>query len=161
MDAAHAASVRLLLKQIVSGTPGPWLDAWVIRALTRPPVSRLTCGLIVAAYVVVIGVIDYLSGSAISLQVFYLAPIALALAWFGLFAAFITSLCSILSRVGGDYLLGAEYTRRPSIIWNMLAFLATYMIVAWILQSFISLRRELEERVKSRTAALAEEVLAR
>lgn len=153
--------MRLLLRQITSGTPGLWLDAWLLRVLTRPPAKRLTCILIVAAHIIGIGLVDYVTGSAISLQVFYLAPIALALAWFGLAAAFITSVCSIISRVGGDYLLGAEYTRWPTIIWNVLAFLATYMIVAWILQSFITLRRELEERVKSRTAALAEEVLAR
>lgn len=116
---------------------------------------------IVAVYVVVIGLIDYASGTTISLQVFYLAPIALALAWLGFFAAFVTSVCSIIVRVGGDYLLGAEYTRRPSIGWNMMGFLATYMVVAWILRAFITLRRELEERVRSRTAALAEEVRAR
>jgi len=116
---------------------------------------------IIAAYVIVIGLIDYATGKAISMQVFYLAPIALALAWLGFFAAFVTSLCSVVARVGGDYLLGAEYTRWPGIAWNIVGFLATYMIVAWILQAFISLRRELEGRVQSRTAALATEVRAR
>jgi signal transduction histidine kinase len=153
--------VSQLLQRVTSGKLGPRADAWVLRILTRPAVSRLTCVMIVAAYVSVIGIIDYLSGTTLSLQVFYLAPIALALAWLGFFASFITSVCSIVVRVGGDYLLGADYTRRASIFWNMTGFLATYMIVAWILQAFIKLQRELEERVESRTAALAEEVTAR
>src|SRR5258708_1417262 len=147
--------------QITSVGLGSRLDSWVLRILTRPPVTRLTCVLIVAAYVILIGIIDYISGTTISLQVFYLVPIALALAWLGFFAAFVTAACSIIARVGGDYLLGAEYTPRPSIFWNTLGFFTTYMIVVWILQSFITLRRELEERVSSRTAALAREVLAR
>jgi signal transduction histidine kinase len=141
--------------------PADWFDSWVLRILTQPPVDRSTRVLIVVVYVIVIGLIDYASGTTISLQVFYLAPIALALAWLGLFAAFITSVCSIIVRVGGDYLLGAEYTRRPTLGWNLMGFLATYMIVAWILRAFITLRRELEERVRSRTAALAAEVRAR
>ncbi len=117
--------------------------------------------LVIAAYVALIGIIDYLTGTAVSLQVFYLAPILLAQAWLGLFAAFITSVCSIVVRVGGDYMLGAEYTRRPSIVWNMLGFLATYMTVAWILQSLIKLRGELEDRVMARTVALEKEVIVR
>jgi signal transduction histidine kinase len=150
-----------LLQQFTPGKLAPRLDAWVLRVLTHPPGTRQTRIMIVAAYIIGLGVIDYLTGTTLSLQVFYLAPIALALAWLGFFAAFIASVFSIIARVGGDYLLGAEYTRRPSIVWNTLGFLATYVILAWILQSFITLRRELEERVRSRTAALAQEVLAR
>ena len=153
--------MRDLLQQLTNGKLGPRLDSWLLRILTRPPVSRLTCALIIGTYVAVIGMVDYASGTAISLQVFYLVPIALALAWLGFFAAFVTAVCSIIARVGGDYLLGAEYTRRPSIVWNTLGFLATYIIVAWILQSLIKLRREMEERVIARSAALAQEILAR
>ena len=153
--------MRRLLQQVASGEIGSRLDPWIIRVLTRPAFSRPVCALIVAAYVVLIGLVDYLSGTAISLQVFYLAPIALALAWLGFFAAFVTSVASIVARVGGDWLLGAEYTQRPSIIWNCLGFLGTYLAVVWILHAFINLRRELEDRVRSRSDALAKEVLAR
>ena len=153
--------MRQLFQRISPAEVGSGLNGWVLRVLTRPRVSRWVCVVIVSVLVAVIGLIDYASGTTISLQVFYLVPIALALAWLGFFAAFVASVCSIIVRVGGDYILGADYTRRPSIIWNTLGFLATYMVVSWILESFIKLRAELEERVKSRTAALAEEVLAR
>ena len=43
----------------------------------------------------------------------------------------------------------------------MLGFLAVYLIFARVLQSFISLRRELEARISARTAELAREVAAR
>ncbi|HEY4247533.1 MAG TPA: sensor histidine kinase [Lacunisphaera sp.] len=153
--------MRQLLPQFNPGRLAPRRDAWVLRILTDPPGNRLTRALIVAAYIVGLGIVDYFTGTTLSLQVFYLAPIALALAWLGFPAAVVASVCSIAARVGGDYILGAEYTRRPSIVWNTLGFLATYVILAWILQAFITLRRELEERVNSRTAALATEVLAR
>ena len=121
----HATLVRQLLPQFTPGKLAPRRDAWVLRILTPPPGNRLTRILIVAAYIISLGIVDCLSGTTLSLQVFYLAPIALALAWLGFFAAFIASVCSIIARVGGDYLLGAEYTRRPSIVWNTLGFLAT------------------------------------
>lgn len=150
-----------LPSQLTPGQLWPTFDSWVLRILSRPPVSRAACILIVATYVTGIGVVDYLSGTTLSLQVFYLAPIALAVAWLGLMPAFFTAVVSIVVRVGGDYLQHADYTRRPSIVWNTIGFLATYMIVAWILNAFIRLRRELEERVNSRTSALAQEIKAR
>lgn len=153
--------MRRLFQQLTSGELGARLNTWIIRILTRPAVSRRTCGLIVAALVILIGIADYLSGTTISLQVVYMVPIAMALAWLGFFAAFITSVCSIAARVGGDYILGGAYTRSPTIVWNVAGFLATYVVFAWILQSFIMLRQELEERVRSRTDALAREIRAR
>lgn len=159
--AAHVATVRHLLQPITSGGIASRLDAWIIRILMQPPVHRLTRVMIVASCIIGLGVIDYLTGTGITLQVFYLVAVALAAAWLGMLAAFVTAVCSILMRVGGDFLLAAEYTRRPSIIWNTLGFLATYMIVAWILKSFILLQQKLEDRVQSRTAALAREVEAR
>ena len=149
------------LQQLKPGMLGARLDAWVLRIITQPPASRRVRATIVATYVLLLGLLDYLSGPTLSLQVFYLAPILLALAWLGMPAAFVASVCSIIVRVGGDYVLGAAYTRRPTLIWNSLGHLVTYLLVAWALGSLFRLRRELEERVTSRTAALAEEILVR
>ncbi|MEO6993471.1 MAG: hypothetical protein ABI273_07570, partial [Lacunisphaera sp.] len=130
--------MRQFLPQFTPGKLAPRRDAWVLRILTHPPASRATRILIVAAYIMGLGIVDYLTGTTLSLQVFYLGPIALALAWLGFPAAVVASACSIAARVGGDYILGAEYTRRPSIVWNTLGFFATYVILAWILQAFIT-----------------------
>ncbi|MDI1319380.1 MAG: sensor histidine kinase [bacterium] len=137
------------------------LDSWVLRVLTQPPAglgSRLG---IIASLVLGIGAIDYLSGIWISLQVFYLVPIAFAVAWLGFLAAFLTSIICIIVRVGGDYLQGAPYTVQPSIAWNSLVFLMTYMVVAWGIYLLVNFQRELEERVRARTSALARETNAR
>ncbi len=64
-------------------------------------------------------------------------------------------------RVAGDHILGVPYTHRPTIVWNSVVFLATYMLVAWVLQLLIDLQRELEARATTRTAALAKEITAR
>jgi signal transduction histidine kinase len=153
--------VHRILHQLKPDLVGSRFDSWLLRILTQPPQSRWACIAIITGLLAVIGYIDYLSGTTISLQVFYLAPIALAVAWLGYFSSFITAAASVIVRVGGDYLLGAEYTRRPTIIWNTVGFLAMYMIVAWVLQSLIKLQREQEERVKARTNALAYEISAR
>ena len=149
------------LKQLNFGKLGARLDSWVLRILTQPPESRLVRMAIITTYVALLGLLDYVSGPTLSLQVFYLAPILLALAWLGMPAAFVTSVCSIVVRVGGDYILGAAYTRRPTLAWNSLGHLITYLVVAWALGSLFRLRHELEARVTSRTAALAKEILVR
>ena len=136
-------------------------DSWVLRILTQPPSGIATRVAIITAFVLVIGAVDYATGTGISLQVFYLMPISLAVAWMGFFPAFITSLSCIAARISGDYLLGANYVHRPTIVWNSLAVLATYMLVAWGVYLLVNFQRELEERVRARTTALAREVEVR
>jgi signal transduction histidine kinase len=137
------------------------LEAWALQNISRPPMNRFTGAVIIFACVLVIGWVDYITGTAISLQVFYFVPIALAVAWFGLPTAFVTAVCSIIARIGGDYILGAVYAHRRTVFWNALIVLAMYLILARVLQSLLQLRRELETRVEARTAALAQEVQAR
>jgi len=137
------------------------LNTRVLRILRQPP-RRITAGIgIIAAFVLGIGIIDYLTGIRISLQVFYLMPITLAVAWLGLFSTFIVAICCIMVRIGGDYILGARYIHHPSIVWNSLVFLMTYMIVAWGIYLLVNFQRELEIRIKARTTALEQEVHAR
>lgn len=137
------------------------LDSRVLRVLTQPPPGWGARVGIIIALVLGIGIIDYFSGIWISLQIFYLIPISFAMAWLGFSAAFVTSICCIIVRVGGDYVLGAPYAHHPTIVWNSLVFLATYMVVAWGIYLLVNFQRELEERVRVRTAALAREVDAR
>ncbi len=139
----------------------PALGSWVLKLLTKPPASRLAQIASIASLILGIGCADYLSGIWISLQVFYLIPIALAVAWHGFMAAFVTSLVCIAVRVGGDYVQNAPYAHHASITWNSLVFLATYMIVAWGIHLLVNFQRELEQRVQARTQALNAETVAR
>lgn len=135
--------------------------AWVLAVLTEPPAGRLAQFGIIGGLIFAVGFVDYLSGIWISLQLFYLIPISCAVAWHGFRAALITSVVCIANRVAGDYIQNAPYTHHPTIIWNCLVFLATYMIVAWGIRLLVSFQRELEERVRARTEALKEETRAR
>ncbi|HVT74677.1 MAG TPA: sensor histidine kinase [Lacunisphaera sp.] len=137
------------------------LDAGMLYVLTQPPASRSLRVAVAFGGMLFLGWIDYVTGPSLSLQVFYLAPILLALAWLGVPAALFASVCSVAVRVGGDYVLGAEYTRRPTLLWNSLGHLAIYCAVVWAVGSLLRLRRELEQRVVARSAELAEEILTR
>ena len=141
--------------------PEPAPDSRVLKILMQPPQSIALRVAIIGAFILGVGAADYMSGIWISLQVFYLMPISLAVAWLGFFAAFVSSIICIILRVGGDYILDAPYAHHPTIFWNSLVFLTTYMLIAWGIYLLVNFQRELEERVRARTAALAREVSAR
>ncbi len=133
----------------------------MLAILTFVPAKRRTSVAIIILSVVWIGVIDYFTGPWVSLLVFYLAPISLAAAWLGLSAALVTAVGSVGVRLWGDYDLGAPYAHHPTVVWNSVIVLSTYMFVAFVLRRLILLQRELEARVRARTAALAQEVSVR
>ena len=141
--------------------PEPSPDSRVLKILMQPPKSIALRVAIIGAFILGVGAFDYLSGIWISLQIFYLMPISLAVAWLGFFAAFVASILCVILRVGGDFILDAPYAHHPTIIWNSLVFLTTYMLIAWGIHLLVNFQRELEERVRARTAALAHEVSAR
>ncbi|MGA2017592.1 MAG: sensor histidine kinase [Opitutaceae bacterium] len=107
--------------------------------------------------VALIGAADYLTGFELSFLVFYFLPVCMAVAaagWrFGAFTAFL----SVVTWLAGDILAGARFANSFIPIWNALIALGTYLIVVWLLAGAIALHRELEERVRQRTAALTEE----
>ncbi|MBU6411116.1 MAG: hypothetical protein KGR98_12080, partial [Verrucomicrobia bacterium] len=123
--------------------------------------SKTFSAAISVALVVVIGVVDYFTGYAIFFSAFYLLPVGLA-AWFvgGTFGIVI-SILSVVVSVAGDYAAGAHY---PSVfvpMWNGAIGLTVYFVVVKTLTSLRRLRNELEERVRQRTTALADEMQER
>lgn len=111
--------------------------------------------------VVVIGVADYLSGFELSLLVFYLLPVCTAVAAVGWRFGVVTAVLSVATWLTGDYLAGARFTTALVPGWNALIALGTYLVVIWLLASVIALQREMENRVRQRTAALTEEIAER
>jgi signal transduction histidine kinase len=135
---------------------------WVIAYLTRrPDWGPLLSSAVVLGLVLLIGTVDYIIGISISLRVFYYIPIGLAVAWLGLGAAVLTSVASVGVWLLGDYLAHSPYIHRPVIWWNASIVFCMFVVVAWVLDALIVLHRELEERVRERTAALEQEVAAR
>ena len=111
--------------------------------------------------VIVIGVIDYFTGFETSFSIFYLLAIGLA-AWFvgrG-FAVFIAIL-SVAVSLAGDLANGAHFSSPLVPAWNAVILIAFYLVVVWLLTALHSLQRELEARVRQRTADLSQEIAAR
>src|ERR1035438_6389129 len=108
--------------------------------------------------VAVIGVADYLTGFELSLQVFYFLPVCLAVASVNWRFGVVTAVLSVAIWLVGDILAGAHFANPFVPGWNALIALGTYLVVVWLLASVTALHREMEERVRQRTAALTEEI---
>ena len=123
-----------------------------LRSLERWPKAGLVgLGL---GLLVVIGLIDYLTGYEMLFSVFYLVEVGMA-AWFvGRGFGVVLSILSVVVWIGGDLAAGARYGRPWVPVWNALILLGFYLIVVWLLTSLRSLKRELEMRVVDRTRAL-------
>jgi signal transduction histidine kinase len=116
-----------------------------------------TAIIIVAA----VGVVDYLTGPQITMSVFYLAAVALA-SWFaGKLSGIAISVLSVASSTGTDLSSGGVYSSPLVPVWNALILLAFYLVVVWLLESLRTSQKELEERVRQRTAALTEQMAER
>jgi signal transduction histidine kinase len=113
------------------------------------------------ALVAVIGLVDYLTGYAIFFSAFYLIPVATA-AWYvgGALGVVISVLCVAVS-LAGDYAAGALYPNVLVPIWNGVIALAVYFVVVKTITSLRRLHHELEDRVRQRTTALADEIQER
>ena len=113
------------------------------------------------ALLLVIGIIDYLTGFEMLFSVFYLLEVGLA-AWFvGKGFGLLMSVLSVLVWNGGDVAAGARYSNPLIPVWNALILMVFYFVVVWLLTSLRSLHRELEARVRERTAALVREMAER
>src|ERR1039457_638128 len=113
------------------------------------------------AVLVVIGIIDYLTGFEMLFSVFYLLEVGLA-AWFvGKGFGLLMSVLSVLVWIGGDLAAGARYSNPIILVWNALILVVFYFIVVWLLSSLRSFHRELEATVRQRTQALTQEMAER
>jgi signal transduction histidine kinase len=134
--------------------------AWLILS---PGKDRAQAAAIVVSLVCLIGWLDYLTGVMASLQLFYLAPIIVAVARFGSRAARAVCVACIVLRIAGDYASDPAFIHEHlrTILWNRVADLFVYFLMVGILHTLISLHRDLEQRVRQRTADLEQAVADR
>lgn len=111
--------------------------------------------------VMVIGGVDFLTGFQLSMLVFYFLPVAIGVAAAGWRAGSLIAVLSVATWLAADFAAGARFSSPVIPCWNAGIALGTYLVLVWLLSSLLDLHRELEERVRQRTAALRDEMTER
>ena len=93
----------------------------------------------------IIGVIDYATGSEIGLSVFYLAPIAFVVWFGGRRSGLLMSVIAVLTMIMSDLLGSKLYSRSFVESWNYLVHLTSFVIVTYLISW---LKLEIEERAR-------------
>jgi signal transduction histidine kinase len=113
------------------------------------------------AILVVVAVVDYLTGYEISCTVFYLLAIGIATWYVGARFGIFIGLLSTVFTSGANVLTGQIYKNPFAPFWNAAITLSFYLIVIWLLRSLRLIQNTLEERVRDRTAVLSAELAER
>jgi signal transduction histidine kinase len=111
--------------------------------------------------VIAVGLVDYATSREISFSVFYLVALGLATWFVGKGFGYFISILSVAVSLAGDLATGGRYSSLLVPVWNASIVLAFYLVVVWLLARLRSLYKELEARVKQRTAALTDEMAER
>jgi PAS domain S-box-containing protein/putative nucleotidyltransferase with HDIG domain len=113
------------------------------------------------ACVLLLGVVDYLTGAESSLLLFYLLPIS-AVTWFaGGGVGVLIAVASAVAWLVADLLWGVSYSHPTIPYWNAMVMLSLFLIVVFLIGRFKSLNEHLEEKVEERTVALTQEIAER
>jgi signal transduction histidine kinase len=123
------------------------------RLTTSRPALFAACVIITT----VLGYVDYVTGYEQTFLLFYLVPIGLG-TWFGNFWFGISfSALSIVAWVVSDMVAGV-----PSVgLWNVGMAFGSYAVFTTLLSKLRTLLKELDQRVRDRTAALQREMAER
>ena len=137
-------------------------EGWIGRAVMPASVafenaSKVGMAVLSLIWIGAVGLVDYWTGYERSMMIFYLIPITLG-TWFvgrpyGMFLAGLSVGTSILS----DIASGIPEVR----YWNEAMGLSSYAIFVWLLSRWRASLRQLDDRVRIRTADLQEEIIAR
>lgn len=134
------------------------MSGWVKRCERQ---SRAWSILAALATVIAVGLVDYGTGWEFSFSVFYLLAVGLAVWFVGRRFAFFISLLSVAVSLAGDLATGEQYSSRLVPWWNASIVLVFYFVVVWLLAKLRDLYREMEARVRERTATLTDEMAER
>jgi signal transduction histidine kinase len=127
---------------------------WINRfeRYSKPLLMTLTLVLLA-----IIGWVDWVTGYELSIFVFYLIPVALAVWFVGDKFGTITSVLCVIVWVLADWKAGEKHG--PFIVvWNALIAAVSLFVVRGLLARLRKSKRELEERVRQRTVALTSEI---
>ena len=92
--------------------------------------SRAAVWSMVAGSLVCLGIIDYLTGAQFTISFFYLVPVSLASWRLGRNSAGLVALACALTWQATDMLTGESVTGPGVVVWNAVARLAIFLVVA-------------------------------
>jgi signal transduction histidine kinase len=134
------------------------MTTWIKRLETWPKLSLATlCIGIVAA----VGLVDYLTGYETFFFIFYLIAVFLAVWFVGVSFGVVISALSVAAWVSTNIAAGEHYSSYFVPVWNALIMFAFYLVVVGLLARIRTLHKDLEGRVRQRTAALTKEIQER
>jgi len=120
--------------------------------------SKLSLSAVCVGIVTVVGLVDYVTGYETFFFIFYLAAVFLAVWFVDVFLGVLISALSVVAWISTNIAAGEHYSSYFIPLWNALIMFAFYLVVVGLLAKLRTLQRELEERVRRRTAALTREI---
>lgn len=129
--------------------------------LGRSQPGPFTAWTIITFLVLGIGALDYFSGINISLFILYLAPITLATGWRGGRAGAGVVIASMIARVTSDLAILYPHPMPWTRWWNSGTALVVFLFLVWLLNSLVSLHRDLKSTVEERTRELQDSIAER
>jgi PAS domain S-box-containing protein len=109
-----------------------------------------------AVIVLVLGGIDYLSGTEISFSIFYLLPIYLVARYtrkkYGVLISVLSAITWLVADMAGD----VQYSHAVIPVWNAIMRLGVFLLVTHYVAMLKELNEGLEQKIEERTTALRE-----
>jgi len=124
----------------------------------RSPLLVIVIGILT---VILVGLVDWVTGAEISLSIFYLVPIAVTTWFAGRVPGLVTALLSAGVWLAADVGNAVTYSHPAIPYWNGAVRLGIFVLVACQLSSIRRLTGNLEQAVQKKTALLSAEIQAR
>jgi len=131
---------------------------WIKRFETwsKPSLMVLCLGIVAA-----VGFVDYLTGYETFCFIFYLLAVFLAVWFVNSFSGGLISALSVMAWISSNIAAGERYSSYFVPVWNALIMFVFYLVVVVLLGRLRTMHKELEERVRQRTARLTKEIQER
>jgi signal transduction histidine kinase len=123
--------------------------------------SRWRAILLPSALVLVLGVLDYMTGREIMISPLYLGPICWATWRAGRRTGLILAVAGAATWLVADLMTHYAYAHPAVPYWNAVMLWVFYGVVVYLLSAFHDAHRHLEAKVERRTAALQAEIAGR
>jgi signal transduction histidine kinase len=109
----------------------------------------------------VVGSVDYMTGTDMSLSIFYVLPIALVTWYCGRNCGMAIAVLAALLWFVADVIGSERHFSQPLPYWNALVRFGLFSIIVYLLGGLRNLSKNLEQKVTARTAELLTEIAER